>query len=91
MDTLQTLIQSPDVWSAAPAKPAPDDSGYRTPALKNEDSRNQELSAVGKQCMGLKSVDEGATQFVDKTNLKAQVESTCGFNWNQHQPVWFGS
>lgn len=49
-------------------------------ALKNEDSRNQELSAVGKQFMGLMSVDEGATQFVDKINLKAQVESTCGFN-----------
>lgn len=62
-----------------------------TPALKNEDSRNQELSAVGKQFMGLKSVDEGTTQFVDKINLKAQVESTRDFKWNQCRPVQFGN
>lgn len=62
-----------------------------TLALKNEDSRNQELSAVGKQFMGLKSVDEGTTQFVDKINLKAQVESTRDFNWNQRRPVQFGN
>lgn len=67
----------------------PDDSDYSNTCL--EDSRNQELSPVGKKFMGLRSVDEGATQFVDKPNLKAEVESTSGFNWNQHRPVQFGN